>query len=162
MVWGVMHGWGVHGWLVHGPGGGCMVPGVGASSLGVHGLGVCMVWGVVPGGDPPNSYCCGWYTSYWNAFLFLLVLQFTSAFSSIEHNGNNWMQRRKQNRNMASPVPSPIVSNIVQKTENSLLVFMVWLYWSFEHRFLEKYLGETSLVVGGDIIVIKQLKQLSI
>ena len=30
------------------------------------------VWsgGMVPGGDPPDGYCCGQYTSYWNAFLF--------------------------------------------------------------------------------------------
>ena len=25
----------------------------------------------VPGGDPPNGYCCGRYASYWNAFLFI-------------------------------------------------------------------------------------------
>ena len=24
----------------------------------------------VPGGDPPNAYCCGRYASYWNTFLF--------------------------------------------------------------------------------------------
>ena len=26
------------------------------------------------GRHPPHSYCCGWYTSYWNAFLFLYCL----------------------------------------------------------------------------------------
>ena len=29
----------------------------------------------VPGGDPPqppDSYCCGQYTSYWNVFLFIM------------------------------------------------------------------------------------------
>ena len=26
-------------------------------------------WGGVPGGDPPDGYCCGRYASYWNAFL---------------------------------------------------------------------------------------------
>ena len=24
----------------------------------------------VPGGDPPDGYCCGRYASHWNAFLF--------------------------------------------------------------------------------------------
>ena len=24
--------------------------------------------------DPPNSCCCGWYTSYWNAFLLTIFL----------------------------------------------------------------------------------------
>ena len=24
----------------------------------------------VPVGDPPDGYCCGWYASYWNVFLF--------------------------------------------------------------------------------------------
>ena len=46
-------------------------------------LGVCS-WGSAPGGSAPrgacsegstplpkaDSYCCGWYASYWNAFLF--------------------------------------------------------------------------------------------
>ena len=29
-----------------------------------------------PGGDPPHpdGYCCGWYTSYWNAFLLIKFL----------------------------------------------------------------------------------------
>ena len=26
----------------------------------------------VPGGDPPDGYCCGRYASYWNAFLLSL------------------------------------------------------------------------------------------
>ena len=26
--------------------------------------------GGVPGGDPPDGYCSGWYASYWKAFLF--------------------------------------------------------------------------------------------
>ena len=59
--------------------GGCLVPGRGAwsgESLLRGGLlpGGCLVWGVllagVPGGDPPDGYCCGRYASYWNAFLF--------------------------------------------------------------------------------------------
>ena len=37
---------------------------------GVHGPGGCMVPGVL-GGDPPDGYCCGLYTSYWNAFLLM-------------------------------------------------------------------------------------------
>ena len=67
-------------WGVHGPRG-FMVLG------GAWSLGVCMVlgdaWsggcivplgvvhgpGVVPGGDPPDGYCCRRYASYWNAFL---------------------------------------------------------------------------------------------
>ena len=38
--------------------------------------------GLLPGGygEPlkANGYCCGWYTSYWNAFLFITQLQFFS------------------------------------------------------------------------------------
>ena len=45
---------------------GGLVPG-GVSSLG----GTCS-WGA-PGGDPPDSYCCGRYVSYWNAFLFAFL-----------------------------------------------------------------------------------------
>ena len=42
----------VHRGICLGPGGwGCLLPGV-------------------PGGDPPDGYCCGRYASYWNAFLF--------------------------------------------------------------------------------------------
>ena len=78
------------GWVrgVHGPGG-CMVPGVcmvpggpwsrGGLVLGVHGpVGV-------PGGPPPDGYCCGRYVSYWNAFLFFL--QFHAVFT--ENSKNN-------------------------------------------------------------------------
>ena len=43
---------------------GCLVPGgVPAPRGGVWSRGV-------PDGDPPDGYCCGWYASYWNAFLF--------------------------------------------------------------------------------------------
>ena len=42
----------------------------GGSGLGGACLGeVCLLQGV-PGGDPPDGYCCGRYASYWNAFLF--------------------------------------------------------------------------------------------
>ena len=55
----------------------------GGSAQGGSALGECLLpgglllggwvgvwsWGV-PGGDPPNGYCCGWYASYRNAFLF--------------------------------------------------------------------------------------------
>ena len=48
------------------------VPGPrGVSGRGEEGLvlGGAWSWGV-PGGDaPPDGYCCGWYASYWNAFL---------------------------------------------------------------------------------------------
>ena len=44
-----------------GPGPKGRVPGPGGSGPG-KGL-------VLKGGDPPrDSYCCGWYASYWNAF----------------------------------------------------------------------------------------------
>ena len=49
---------------------GCLVRGD-AWSGGVPGQGG-LLWGGVPGGDPPNGYCCGRYTSYWNAFLLLV------------------------------------------------------------------------------------------
>ena len=41
----------------------CVCPREGACSSGG-----CLLRGV-PGGDPPDGYCCGWYASYWNAFL---------------------------------------------------------------------------------------------
>ena len=53
--------------------GGGLLPG-GAWSGGRGGAwsrGFC--WGGVPGGDPPDGYCCGWYASYWSAFLFFLL-----------------------------------------------------------------------------------------
>ena len=45
-----------------------MVPGGG----GVPAPGVCSQG--VPGGDPPDGYCCGRYASYCNAFLSHLVI----------------------------------------------------------------------------------------
>ena len=58
------------------------VSGPGGVWSGVSDLGdVCSQGGLVPGGsgpggvrggDPPDGYCCGRYTSYWNAFLLLL------------------------------------------------------------------------------------------
>ena len=69
---------------VPGPGGVCSrgVPGLGGSTLGGSALGRCLVLG---GGvvsqdalrqTPPgrDSYCCGRYASYWNAFLFLCAI----------------------------------------------------------------------------------------
>ena len=32
---------------------------------------------------PPDGYCCGWYTSYWNAFLFLLKFIGRSVYNLI-------------------------------------------------------------------------------
>ena len=60
------------GYLVRGvPAPGC-VSGLGGQ--GVSGRGVLAPGrsgpGGVPGGDPPDGYCCGRYASYWNAFLF--------------------------------------------------------------------------------------------
>ena len=66
--------------------GGCLVPGglvPGGPGLGVHGPGSAWSRGyLVPGGvsgpggawwrPPRDSYCCGQYASYWNAFLFFL------------------------------------------------------------------------------------------
>ena len=57
-----------------GPGGVCSrgesVP-TGVSAPGGSALGEGMPAPMgVPGGDPPDSYCCGWCASYWNAFLF--------------------------------------------------------------------------------------------
>ena len=55
-----------------GQGGACSqgVPGLGGSALGGawgwEGSGP----GGMPGGDPPDGYCCGRNASYWNAFLF--------------------------------------------------------------------------------------------
>ena len=51
---------------------GVLVPG-GACSGGAcsGGVGV-LAPGGVPGGDPPNGYCCGRYVSYWNTFLLII------------------------------------------------------------------------------------------
>ena len=60
--------------------GGCLVPGGCLVLGGVPGPGggVPAPGGLVllggPGGDPPDGYCCGRYASYWNAFLFIVLL----------------------------------------------------------------------------------------
>ena len=46
--------------------GGCLVPGWVPGPRGVR-SGGCLV------DDPPDSYCCGRYTSYWNAFLSSII-----------------------------------------------------------------------------------------
>ena len=65
------------GCLVRG-GGVCLVGGVPGPGGGVCLVGGCLVGGAWSGGclveTPPSGYCCGRYTSYWNAFLFFLVL----------------------------------------------------------------------------------------
>ena len=46
------------------------MPGLGGAwSQGGACLVGCLVGGV-PGGDPPDGYCCRFYASYWNGFLF--------------------------------------------------------------------------------------------
>ena len=47
----------------------------------------CLLWGV-PGGDPPNGYCCGRYASYWNAFLFLRNFNL-SVFNYYKNSSND-------------------------------------------------------------------------
>ena len=60
--------------------------GGGACSQGVPGLGDAWSQGGVPGPGggawwrPPEGYCCGRYTSYWNAFFFMI--KFTSELQS--------------------------------------------------------------------------------
>ena len=75
---------------------GCLVPGgvcLGSCSKGVSAPGGAWSWGgLLLGGvcsqgvgipacteaDPlprRDGYCCGWYASYWNAFLFVVILQ---------------------------------------------------------------------------------------
>ena len=62
----------VEGWS--GQGGACPWGGEGVPALGEYLLqgGVCsrgcLLWGVWR--HPQDSYCCGWYAYYWNAFLF--------------------------------------------------------------------------------------------
>ena len=53
------------GWVPGWSGGG--MPGAGGAC---SWWGGCLVPGGMPGGDPPDGYCCGRYASYWNAFLF--------------------------------------------------------------------------------------------
>ena len=38
----------------------------------------------VPGGDPPDGYCCGRYASYWNALLFRKDLTLFQSFFETE------------------------------------------------------------------------------
>ena len=69
---------GVWSWGCLLPGGACpqggLLPGGLLPGGGVPGLGGCLV----PGGclleTPRDGYCCGWYASYWNAFLFQMTL----------------------------------------------------------------------------------------
>ena len=60
-----------------------------------------------PGGSPgPHSYCCGWYTSYWNAFLFLHAFLIINAYylcGALD----NWS---KINITLVSPTPVSICS----------------------------------------------------
>ena len=68
--------WGlVPGRWVSGPGGGAWSRGVpgpgGMPGPRGSGLGGC-------GDLPQDGYCCGWYASYWNAFLFILKSKFPS------------------------------------------------------------------------------------
>ena len=56
----------VRGW-VPGSGGG---PDLGGSGPGEGGRGSAPRGGVE---TPPADYCCGWYASYWNAFLFFSI-----------------------------------------------------------------------------------------
>ena len=77
--WGVLPG---DAWSggVPAPGGECLVlvgvcaPGGVPAPGGAWFEGVCAPGGVLPGGGlvetPRDGYCCGWYASYWNAFLF--------------------------------------------------------------------------------------------
>ena len=63
---------------------GCLV------SEGVPGPGVCgpgYVWsrGCLVETSPRDGHCCGQYTSYWNAFLFLLFLHIYLYISNISH-----------------------------------------------------------------------------
>ena len=49
--------------------GGCLLWGVPAPGGGGAWSGGCLVWGCLVETPPQDGYCCGWYTSYWNAFL---------------------------------------------------------------------------------------------
>ena len=49
---------------------GCPGPGQGGPGPGPGGVCVCIPACTEADSPPPDSYCCRWYTSYWNAFLF--------------------------------------------------------------------------------------------
>ena len=105
--WGVPGpGWGVPGlggtWSGGLPGsggvpapGGCLVqgvpgPGGGAAPGGVCSPGVGAWSGEVPGGEPlPDSYCCGQYASYWNAFLLKVRSHESNVTSTVTANLSN-------------------------------------------------------------------------
>ena len=66
-------------------GGGVMLPGRACSM----GWGACCQGEVIaPGGgcgDPPHDgYCCGWYASYWNAFLYCRCKSWCNAENQAE------------------------------------------------------------------------------
>ena len=82
--------------MVPGPGGGLGAWSRGAWSWGclvsggVPGPGVCgpgYVWsrGCLVETSPRDGHCCGQYTPYWNAFLFLLFLHIYLYISNISH-----------------------------------------------------------------------------
>ena len=50
--------------------------------VGVSALGACSGGGLLVEA-PRDHYCCGWYASYWNAFLFLLFVQLTDNFKQL-------------------------------------------------------------------------------
>ena len=55
--------------------GGCLVPGRGVWSRGVPDPGGGAWWR-----SPRDGYCCGRYASYWNAFLFTIIVMLFDMF----------------------------------------------------------------------------------
>ena len=53
--------------------GGCLVQG-GCSGGGAWSGGCLLPGGLLLVETPPDGHCCGWYASYWNAFLFTWTL----------------------------------------------------------------------------------------
>ena len=91
--------------VVHDPRRGAWSRGVwsggGSCPGGVGSRGDCLVLGGMPGGDPPDGYCCGRYASYWNAFLLKYIIGFFSVpcCPSIQR---AWNHRRAQHQKVSN------------------------------------------------------------
>ena len=106
---GEVPGWGVcsqGGCLVSG---GCLLPG------GAWSLGGCLVLGGA-WWRPPDGYCCGWYASYWNAFLLCKILLLVRICQDLDSTELTWI--------------FDIYSRVLCKNS---LYFLLYLSYNFSH-----------------------------
>ena len=80
---------------------------------GVCSAGACLRGCVEP---PRDGYCCGWYVSYWNAFLFWLCAHANKVFPNWLNNDNLQGCPSLSHSTVGSPCLSP-------------LIFVQWNQW---------------------------------